>query len=1212
MKKVLSMSLAVLTAIGAVTSAIMPLKQTVSAEGSGSTPISRPSYENYTFTEDFENGLDKWQEVYMKDGYKCDFETVNDPADETNKVLSFKKQSVFLVPLDEYWPEDAMIKSVSFKMRFKHNDFGLMGSYLTSVYQDNYNIMGWTMTALWNDTYGLWAKYRGRQDGDSVSAGGAPAPTTFDPTDWFTVDMTYSVNRIVVIFTDKNNNVVTATSSVTFPSGKFAVGMKNYATSNNENEKGAYYIDDISVSFQKSQVDTDEVQKDVNVYYSGNTFYEPGDTLSVIGEQLCNTVESVTAIKLPDTALSSSLSDARYINESNYENKRESNITWAELLEKAVSGSERSLKIEQRTQLGIKVVLPDDGVYSERGITALLLKSKNGGKDGIVIVNNPEISLLSCNDGDYATPNGSLKIAGYNLSVQDDASKVSAIISDKDGNNRILLDNSKLHIDTAENHNGKDNDYYLTVDLPDLPVGNYKIMLHNGYGGDLGWSMPKDFAVGAAPAYEKWETLGWFDVTSAKYGAAGNGRTNDTAAVISALNDAYKNGGGTVYFPAGYYRITDTLYIPENVTLKGKGTYQSCLFYDVSGLTEMPEAFIEYEDNFRMTDLYIYGSTTRSLIMENSTRTTGNGKWYFDNIKTMFDWKEYCSQGVGNLLEGYSALEAQLYLIAQSNGKGYNMFDSGKDNHGGKYLSFDNCDFYVNTSLQGKGNVFTAWADNVSANKTNWYGWSNLKGTNTCFLTDCIWQNGSYNWNGNTVIVDCEGKNVTSNNRELLTTDGASKYRNQTFQSLNNSETAAEVLAEEKAKLSENEYTVLENYLNDASKQGRLFRCITSKVYWNTDTASTMYVSDGQGAGQARVMENNILICGDYSYVTVEKPFAVDPNRNSKITVYGDRTQWFVLNSKFSNGRHVGTYGTMVDAVFDGLEFDHATSGIELQTNNGQIWYVTSKDVKADNIITGHTDVVEVKGSGLKNYSASGSALSYFGIQYRRNYVGEGGFYGFDAVSARKGTSEIIFEDNTFVSEEKCGFRNMTMSGDGIWIKGNKQYADADLTTEAQLYDTFTVNKIRQSDVTRYGSYSVICDDYLPSGLQGRIYGDVNNDGKVSIKDVTVLRYYLAGITDEETLVESYGKDALKYADCDGVSGVDSRDIFEIYKYLLNPDAYKGAVGKANAPEPDPEPVEITVYNDNVRLDYSSAEEEGTDPANPRVSLDYSNAAECD
>lgn len=67
----------------------------------------------------------------------------------------------------------------------------------------------------------------------------------------------------------------------------------------------------------------------------------------------------------------------------------------------------------------------------------------------------------------------------------------------------------------------------------------------------------------------------WFDAK--EYGAAGNGTTDDTAAIQAAI-DAMTSGG-VLYFPAGTYKITGTLYLTSSTNMityhirgAGKGT----------------------------------------------------------------------------------------------------------------------------------------------------------------------------------------------------------------------------------------------------------------------------------------------------------------------------------------------------------------------------------------------------------------------------------------------------------------------------------------------------------------------------------------------------------------------------------------------------------------------------------------------------------------
>lgn len=57
--------------------------------------------------------------------------------------------------------------------------------------------------------------------------------------------------------------------------------------------------------------------------------------------------------------------------------------------------------------------------------------------------------------------------------------------------------------------------------------------------------------------------------TEMGYAVDPTGATDSTDGIQQALYDCYNSGGGTVYLPAGNYAITDTIYIPNYVTLRG-------------------------------------------------------------------------------------------------------------------------------------------------------------------------------------------------------------------------------------------------------------------------------------------------------------------------------------------------------------------------------------------------------------------------------------------------------------------------------------------------------------------------------------------------------------------------------------------------------------------------------------------------------------------
>ena len=61
------------------------------------------------------------------------------------------------------------------------------------------------------------------------------------------------------------------------------------------------------------------------------------------------------------------------------------------------------------------------------------------------------------------------------------------------------------------------------------------------------------------------------------YGATGDGSTVDNAAIQAAIDACASAGGGTVYFPAGTYKLTDSLLAKPNVCFKGEGRLVSVL-----------------------------------------------------------------------------------------------------------------------------------------------------------------------------------------------------------------------------------------------------------------------------------------------------------------------------------------------------------------------------------------------------------------------------------------------------------------------------------------------------------------------------------------------------------------------------------------------------------------------------------------------------------
>jgi hypothetical protein len=65
-----------------------------------------------------------------------------------------------------------------------------------------------------------------------------------------------------------------------------------------------------------------------------------------------------------------------------------------------------------------------------------------------------------------------------------------------------------------------------------------------------------------------------------EYGAVGDGVADDTVAIQAALDAAEAAGGGTVFFPAGTYRITAMVYVYATVAVAGSGATSTTVAMD--------------------------------------------------------------------------------------------------------------------------------------------------------------------------------------------------------------------------------------------------------------------------------------------------------------------------------------------------------------------------------------------------------------------------------------------------------------------------------------------------------------------------------------------------------------------------------------------------------------------------------------------------------
>jgi len=90
------------------------------------------------------------------------------------------------------------------------------------------------------------------------------------------------------------------------------------------------------------------------------------------------------------------------------------------------------------------------------------------------------------------------------------------------------------------------------------------------------------------------------------YGAVGNGITDDTTSIQTAINSLHALGGGVLFFPCGSYKVTSTLILYENISICGTGIFSTIILPITNNMTLFSLAYsVLTEANICMHDFEI-------------------------------------------------------------------------------------------------------------------------------------------------------------------------------------------------------------------------------------------------------------------------------------------------------------------------------------------------------------------------------------------------------------------------------------------------------------------------------------------------------------------------------------------------------------------------------------------------------------------------------
>jgi hypothetical protein len=226
------------------------------------------------------------------------------------------------------------------------------------------------------------------------------------------------------------------------------------------------------------------------------------------------------------------------------------------------------------------------------------------------------------------------------------------------------------------------NPYQVSFSVPtNLASGTYQVWVHNGHGGQYGWSSPMTLTVAPQPQY----TGTVFNVQN--YGAVPNNTTDDTAAFNTAFAAASSAGAGsTVYVPAGTY-VVSAITMPGGVQLLGAGQATTIINENPSLASNPPAQLFAPNNNIQVANLTL---STNNVASPHLIFGRGFSNIHFNNVTLNAGLTQY----------GDFHLDHNVYF------QGCTIIGSGGFWGTASQVFIDHCNFYATND---GNNMFYTW-----------------------------------------------------------------------------------------------------------------------------------------------------------------------------------------------------------------------------------------------------------------------------------------------------------------------------------------------------------------------------------------------------------------------------------------------------------------------------------------------------------------------
>ena len=435
------------------------------------------------------------------------------------------------------------------------------------------------------------------------------------------------------------------------------------------------------------------------------------------------------------------------------------------------------------------------------------------------------------------------------------------------------------------------NPYKVDFKVPDaLANGNYQVFVHNGDGGQYGWSKPLTMTIDNGLNY----TGTVFNVKN--YGAKGDGVTNDTAAINAARAAADKTPWSTIYLPTGNYVVNQAL---------DPGRDQVRWLGDGKDLTNIKVA---------------NGSTQKFLFLNDSVAAK---QITFQDLALNANATNATSMQITSLMRNTSELQ---YLNVKINGEGTTPFDwngdygvsmknsevTGKQNFLGnaQQVFIDGTKFfgtgYTSTILKGNGTQMLSITNSIVQNLdiSDPYNGKWVKGR--FFVDSGVYGIAHNQYLGNNQTIDIAAPNNTGANYD--------------------SNTGEQILWESGQGLSTSLGTVTSTTSNTVSVKTPS-SAVNDQYY--------LSIVAGKGIGQSRQVQSlnqSTYTIYDSWNVQPDSSSVIVANKNvSNAVVYGNTLDGLSdYNTRQTASVGVETWFGATDLIIDNNKFNQLGAGVVL------------------------------------------------------------------------------------------------------------------------------------------------------------------------------------------------------------------------------------------------------------------------------------------